>query len=108
MNIAEKIYVTGLFILFTTVVVGGVFTSQVAVLWLRNKREERRNEARIRESERLDRFENERNAWYELAKDQNERIAKMSEELARITKNYENAKTLMGKVNLKEKGVETR
>lgn len=108
MNIAERIFVAGLFILFTTVVIGGVFTSQVAVVWLKNKREERRNEARIRESERIDRFENERNAWYELAKEQNQRIAQMSEELARLTKNYENAKTLMGKVNLKEKGVETR
>ena len=32
------------FIIFCTVVISGVFTSQVAVLWLKNKREERIHE----------------------------------------------------------------
>lgn len=107
-GINDKLFTIGLFVLFTTVVIGGVFTSQVAVVWLKNKREERKNEMRIREMDRIDRFEKERNAWYELTKDQNQRIAQMSEELARLTRNYENAKTLMSKVSINGKEVETR
>ena len=89
------------FIIFCTVVISGVFTSQVAVLWLKNKREERIHEKEEREKDREDRFRAERKAWAELAKDQAERINRMNEELVKITRNYEQAKQLMDKVNLK-------
>ena len=100
-GINDKVFIAGLFILFVTVVLGGVFSSQVAVLWIRNKREERKHDDRRREKDKIDQFEKERNAWYELAKDQATRIGCMSEEIARLTRDYENAKKLMGKVNLK-------
>lgn len=100
-GINDKVFIAGLFILFVTVVLGGVFSSQVAVLWIRNKREERKHDDRRRERDKIDNFENERNAWYALAKEQADRIDRMSEEIARLTRDYENAKKLMKKVNLK-------
>lgn len=100
-GISDKLFITGLFVLFVTVILGGVFSSQVAVIWFKNKKEERKNENKQRELDRMDRFEKERSAWYELAKEQNQRIEKMSEELTRLTRDYENAKKLMKKINLK-------
>lgn len=100
-GLSERVFITGLVILFFTVVIGGVFTSQVAVLWLRNKREERKHESREREADRFNRWERERGEWLKLVDQQNVRIDHMNEELVRLTRDYENAKTLMGKVNLK-------
>lgn len=37
-GLSEKVFITGLSILFVTVVLGGVFVSQVAAIWLKNKR----------------------------------------------------------------------
>ena len=101
-GINEKLFLIGLFVLFTTVVLGGVFSSQVAVLWIRNKREERKHDDRRREKDKIDQFEKERNAWYELAKEQATRIDRMSEELTRLTRDYENAKKLMKNVKVRE------
>ena len=100
-GINDKVFIAGLFILFVTVVLGGVFSSQVAVLWIRNKREERKHDDRRREKDKIDQFEKERNAWYELAKEQATRIDRMSEELTRLTRDYENAKKLMKTVKVK-------
>ena len=101
-GINDKLFIAGLFILFVTVVLGGVFSSQVAVLWIRNKREERKHDDRRRERDKIDQFEKERNAWYELAKEQATRIDRMSEELTRLTRDYENAKKLMKTVKVRE------
>ena len=90
-----------LFVIFCSVVISGTFTSQVAVLWIKNKREERKHESIEREKDREDRFKAERKAWAELAKDQADRLAKLSDELVKVTRQYEQAKTIMDKVNLK-------
>ena len=100
-GLSERVFITGLIILFITVVIGGVFTSQVAVIWIRNKREERKYDSRQREADRFNRWERERGEWMKLVDQQNARIDHMNEELVRLTRDYENAKTLMGKVNLK-------
>ena len=59
-GVNEKVFIAGLFILFVTVVLGGVFSSQVAVLWIRNKREQRKHDDRNRERDRLRGFTAER------------------------------------------------
>lgn len=105
-GLSEKVFITGLVILFFTIVIGGVFMSQVAVLWFKNKREERKHDAREREADRFNRWERERGEWLKLVDQQNARIDHMNEELVRLTRDYENAKTIMAKVNLK--GAEIR
>ena len=100
-GINERLFVAGLCVLFVTVVIGGIFSSQVAVLWLRNKREQRRHDDRNREQDRVDRLEAERNAWVSVIAEKDKLIISLTEELRQQTKDYDRAKEIMQKVNLK-------
>ena len=100
-GVNEKVFIAGLFILFVTVVLGGVFSSQVAVLWIRNKREQRKHEDRNREKDRLDQYEAERAAWVSVINEKDRVIVHLSEELRKQTRELEQAKQIMSKVNLK-------
>ena len=97
----EKVFIVGLAILFITVVLGGIFSVQLAGIWLRVKREDRKYEAEQKERDKYDRWKEERKHWIDLVSDQNKRLNEMSDQLVRLTRDYENAKQLMGKVNLK-------
>ena len=107
MNINEKLYAAGIAVIFIAVVVGGTFVWAAMSIWLKNRREQRRWDGYQREKDREDRLEKQRNEWIGIIKDQNERYAKMVEEVAQISaewaktqNNYERAKQLMQKVNL--------
>ena len=100
-GVNEKVFIAGLFILFVTVVLGGVFSSQVAVLWIRNKREQRKHDDRNREKDRLDQYEAERAAWVSVINEKDRVIVHLSEELRKQTRELEQAKQIMSKVNLK-------
>lgn len=100
-GVNEKVFIAGLFILFVTVVLGGVFSSQVAVLWIRNKREQRKHDDLNREKDRLDQYEAERAAWVSVINEKDRVIVHLSEELQKQTRELEQAKQIMSKVNLK-------
>ena len=100
-GINEKVFIAGLALLFITVVCGGVFGVQLANVWLRFKREEMKAEKEQKESMQMLRWESEREQWVGIVRDQNERLEKMNNDLVRVTRDYENAKQLMAKVNLK-------
>ena len=109
----EKLYMTGVIILFLVAVIGGVFLWQVACIWLNNRREQRKWESLEREKDREDRLERQRVEWMGIIKDQNDRyekmvleVAKISEKWAKTETDYNRAKALMEKVNLE--GVEIR
>ena len=100
-GINEKLFIAGLCVLFVTVVIGGIFSSQVAVLWLRNKREQRRHDDRNREEDRVDRLEAERNAWVSVMTEKDKLIINLTKELDEMTNQYERAKERMSKFNIK-------
>ena len=100
-GINERLFIAGLFVLFVTVVIGGIFSSQVAVIWFKNKREQRRHDDRNREQDRIDRLEAERNAWVSVIAEKDKLIISLTEELRQQTKDYDRAKEIMQKVNLK-------
>ena len=107
-TIDQKLFITGLFVLFVTVVIGGVFVSQVAVLWLRNKREERKHYERRLEIRCSDKWDEERENWMGMIDDRDKEITKLlknidelKDELSRTNTNYNNAKKLIDHKNLK-------
>ena len=106
-GINEKVFIGGIAVIFVSVVIAGVIIWQLMVLWLKNKREERRWEGYQREQDRVDRCERERNEWILTVKEQAERNERMVEKIEQITKewnrtkaDYNRAKQLMEKVNL--------
>ena len=101
MGINDKLFTIGLFVIFCTVVLGGVFTSQVAVLWLKNKNEQRRHYERRLEIRCSDKWDAERNTWMQMLDDRDAEISRLKDELSRLNTNYNNAKKLMTNVKLK-------
>jgi len=106
-GINEQVFLGGVAVIFVSVVIAGVIIWQLMVLWLKNKREERRWAGYQREQDRIDRCERERNAWIKTLNVQEERNARMIEQVAQITEawnqtksDYNRAKELMSKVNL--------
>lgn len=107
-GINDKLFIAGLFILFVTVVLGGVFSSQVAVLWLRNKREERRHDERRLAIRCSDKWDAERENWMKMLDDRDKEVKDLmneihalKDELSRKNTSYNNAKKLMENVTLK-------
>lgn len=108
MNINEKLYVAGIAVIFITVVIGGVLIWSVMTLWLKNRQEQRKWDALQREKDREDRCERERHEWMLAVKEMSDRNEKMAERVSEITKewnrtkaDYNRAKEMMEKVNLK-------
>jgi len=100
-GINEQLFTIGLFVIFITVIVGGVFVGQVAVLWLKNKREQREHDDRNRELDRKDQYEAERAAWVSVIVEKDKLIVGLNEELRQMTRECDRIKELMAKVNLK-------
>ncbi len=89
-------------VLFITVILAGVFSVEVAGVWLRNRREERRNG--IREAERTvsERFDRERNSWMELLAQKDRELEITNALLARLQKNYDIATKVLAVADRKE------
>lgn len=108
MNINERLYVAGVVVIFIAVVVGMVLIWATMTLWLKNRREQRKWDSYQREQDRVDRCERERHEWMLAVKEMSDRNEKMAERVAEITKewnrtkaDYNRAKEMMEKVNLK-------
>lgn len=89
-------------VLLITVVIAGIFGTDMATKWLRNKREERRNG--IREAERTvsERFDRERNSWMELLAQKDRELEITNALLARLQKNYDIATKVLAVADRKE------
>ena len=89
-------------VLFITVILAGVFYVEVAGVWLRNRREERRNG--IREAERVmsERYDRERNSWLELLAQKDRELEITNALLARLQKNYDIATKVLAVADRKE------
>ena len=82
-------------VLFITVVLGGVFSSNAASIWLKNKREERAARYALAELRHDDRMDKERSDWMRLVQEKDGYIKSLQNELLRISKNHEIAMNLL-------------
>lgn len=76
-------------ILLITVIVAGIFGTDISARWLRNRREERRNG--IREAERVmsERYDRERNSWLAILAEKDRELENLNSMFARLQKNYD-------------------
>ena len=108
MNINEKLYIGGVAVIFISVVIGGVLIWATTSLWLKNRREQRRWDGYQREKDREDRLARERGAYLQTIKEQTDDIKQMVKDMRILTESYrkalsdyDRAKGIMEKVNLK-------
>lgn len=108
MNINERLFVAGIAVIFLGLVVFGVLIWQVMVIWLRNKREQRKWDGYQRDKDREDRMARERAAYLTTIKEQTNDIKQMVKDMKLLTESYrkavsdyDKAKERMSKFNLK-------
>jgi len=88
-------------LMMAMIIIAGIFLWQAAIIWLRNKREERAWQMERAELRRADANAAEREAWVTCLNKKDELIAGLNEELIKMTKQLEQNKKVMSKVNLK-------
>ena len=76
-------------ILMITVVVAGIFGTDIATKWLRNRREERRNTVKEAEARISDRYDRERASWLAILAEKDRELENANQMLNRLQKNYD-------------------
>ena len=89
-------------ILMITVVIAGIFGTDLSAKWLRNRREERRNTVREAEQRMSDRYDRERNNWLAILAEKDRELASVNEMLTRLQKNYDIATKVLSIADRKE------
>lgn len=89
-------------ILMITVVIAGIFGTDLSAKWLRNRREERRNTVREAEQRMSDRYDRERNNWLAILAEKDRELASVNEMLTRLQKNYDIATKVLAIADRKE------
>lgn len=89
-------------ILMITVVIAGIFGTDLSAKWLRNRREERRNTVREAEQRMSDRYDRERNNWLAILAEKDRELASVNEMLTRLQKNYDIATKVLAVADRKE------
>ena len=92
-------------ILMITVVIAGIFGTDLATKWLRNRREERRNGIREAEQRISERYDRERNSWIAILAEKNRELENANAMLARLQKNYDIATRILNVADRKENAV---
>lgn len=89
-------------VLLITVVIAGIFGTDMATKWLRNKREERTNAVREAESRMSDRYDRERASWLAILAEKDRELESMTAMVKRLEKNYEIATRVLSAVDEKK------
>lgn len=89
-------------VLFITVVLAGVFSVEVAGVWIRNKREERANGVRAAEKEISARYDKERESWLAILSEKDIEIRSLTEANNRLNKNLDIATRVLAVAERKE------
>lgn len=76
-------------VLLITVVIVGIFGTDIMTKWLKNRREERRNTVREAETRMSDRYDRERASWLAILAEKDRELANVNEMLTRLQKNYD-------------------
>lgn len=104
--ISNDVFIVCTAILFVTVVIGGMFASNAASIWLKNRREERANKLAVAEARHDEQHEREREDWMKLLQEKDAYIKSLSNELLRTAKNNEIAMRLLRESELARMGKE--
>lgn len=105
-GISDDVFIVCTAVLFVTVVIGGMFASNAASIWLKNRREERANKLAITESRHDEQHERERNEWAKLLREKDAYIKSLHNELLRESRRNELAIQLLRKFDAKLNGKE--
>ena len=89
-------------VLLITVVIAGIFGTDMATKWFQNKREERRND--VREAERMaaEKYDRERASWLAILAEKDRELESMTAMVKRLEKNYEIATRVLSAVDEKK------
>lgn len=89
MNANEMAHVIATGVQFIGIVLGGVFAVELCAMWLRNRREERRNSVRAAEARSSERFDGERNSWLQILAEKDREIDTLKALNEKLTKQYD-------------------
>ena len=89
-------------ILMITVVIAGIFGTDLAAKWLRNRREERRTGIREAEQRISERYDRDRNSWLAILAEKDRELNNANAMLAKLQKNYEIATKVLAAADRKE------
>jgi len=95
--INETVLMIAVGVIFCSVVLCGSFGAHVASIWLKNRREERRLEIKMRELRNEDRLQEERKNWWALTQQQSQTIKELNDKVLELSRNYEINKSLLAK-----------
>lgn len=90
-------------ILMITVVIAGIFGTDLATKWLRNRREDRANSVREAEQRVSARFDKERESWLAILGEKDRELENANAMLSRLQKNYDIAVKVLAVADGKEK-----
>ena len=89
-------------VLLITVVIAGIFGTDLTTKWLKNRREERANAVRDAESRMSDRYDRERASWLAILAEKDRELESMTAMVKRLEKNYEIATRVLSAVDEKK------
>lgn len=95
MTANEMAHVIATGVQFIGIVLGGVFAVELCAMWLRNRREERRNSVRAAEARSSERFDGERNSWLQILAEKDREIDTLKALNEKLTKQYDIATKIL-------------
>lgn len=95
MTANEMAHVIATGVQFIGIVLGGVFAVELCAMWLRNRREERRNSVRAAEARSSERFDGERNSWLQILAEKDREIETLKAMNEKLSKNYDIATKIL-------------
>lgn len=95
MTANEMAHVIATGVQFIGIILGGVFAVELYAMWLRNRREERRNSVRAAEARSSERFDGERNSWLQIIAEKDREIETLKALNEKLSKNYDIATKIL-------------
>lgn len=103
-GISNDVFIVCTAVLFVTVVIGGMFASNAASIWIKNRREERAAKYERDELRHDEKHEMERNTWIQLLQEKDAYIKSLHNELLRTSKDRDLAIRLLKESELQRMG----
>jgi len=75
-------------VLMITVILVGIFGTDITARWLRNRREERANAVREAERTAAERYDRERSSWLAILAEKDKQIETLNGMVQKLEKNY--------------------
>ena len=102
MTVQQMVQLVCTTVLLITVVIAGIFGTDLTTKWLKNRREERANAVREAESRMSDRYDRERASWLAILAEKDRELESMTAMVKRLEKNYEIATRVLSAADEKK------